>query len=95
MSWDAGFQVLAAVTAQLGPAAIPEELFDRILQMADNAGAIDADRAVNYCGLHHPAIYAKAAESFCRLQVNRRLAHFEVRFLQLNRRPTPLFAAKS
>src|SRR5271165_1714106 len=31
----------------------------------------------------------------CRLQVNRRLAHFEVRFLQLNRRPTLLFAAKS
>jgi hypothetical protein len=30
-----------------------------------------------------------------RLQVNRRLAHFEIRFLQLNRRPTPIFAAKS
>src|SRR5208337_907457 len=33
--------------------------------------------------------------SRCRLQVNRRLAHFEVRFLQLNRRLTLLFAAKS
>ncbi len=31
----------------------------------------------------------------CRLQVNRRLEHFEVRFLQLNRRPTLIFAAKS
>ncbi len=31
----------------------------------------------------------------CRLQVNRGLAHFEVRFLQLNRRPTLIFAAKS
>jgi hypothetical protein len=36
-----------------------------------------------------------ATASSCRLQVNRRLAHFEVRFLQLNRRPTLLFAAKS
>jgi hypothetical protein len=35
------------------------------------------------------------AETGCRLQVNRRLAHFEVRFLQLNRRPILLFAAKS
>jgi hypothetical protein len=40
------------------------ELFDRIIQMADNAGATDADRAVNYCALRYPAIYAKAAESF-------------------------------
>jgi hypothetical protein len=47
---------------EYGPAA--EELFDRIIQMVDNAGATDADRAVNYCGLRHPAIYAKAAESF-------------------------------
>jgi hypothetical protein len=45
-----------------GPAA--QELFDRIIQMADNAGATDADRAVNYTALRYPAIYAKAAESF-------------------------------
>jgi PatG C-terminal len=32
--------------------------------MADNAGATDADRAVNYCALRYPAIYARAAESF-------------------------------
>jgi hypothetical protein len=45
-----------------GPAA--EELFDRVIQMADNAGATDADRAVNYLALRYPTIYARAAESF-------------------------------
>ncbi|MBV8098715.1 MAG: hypothetical protein JOZ31_06125, partial [Verrucomicrobia bacterium] len=34
---------------EFGPAA--EELFDRIMQMADNAGATDADRAINYLAL--------------------------------------------
>lgn len=47
---------------EFGPAA--EELFDRIIQMADNAGATDADRAVNYLALRYPAIYARAAEAF-------------------------------
>jgi len=50
--------------ADFGPAA--QELFDRIMQMADNAGATDADRAVNYSALRYPAIYARAAESFAR-----------------------------
>jgi hypothetical protein len=31
----------------------------------------------------------------CRLQLNRRLAYFDVRFLRLNREPTLLFAPKS
>src|SRR5262249_39788978 len=57
-----------------GPAAA--ELFDRIIQMADNAGATDADRAVNYCALRYPAIYAKAAESFA---ANSSLTSLEVR----------------
>jgi hypothetical protein len=57
-----------------GPAA--EELFDRIIQMADNAGATDADRAVNYCALRYPQIYAKAAESFA---ANSSLTGLEVR----------------
>jgi hypothetical protein len=35
------------------------------------------------------------SRSMCRLQLNRRPAYFEVRFLRLNRRPTLLFAAKS
>jgi hypothetical protein len=59
---------------EFGPAA--EELFDRIVQMADNAGATDADRAVNYCALRYPSIYAKAAESFA---ANSSLTGLEVR----------------
>lgn len=42
------------------------ELFDRIIQMADNAGATDEDRALNYVALRYHAIYAKAAEEFAR-----------------------------
>jgi PatG C-terminal len=42
------------------PAA--EELFMRIMQMADNAGATDEHRALNYCAVRYPAVYAKAAE---------------------------------
>ena len=44
------------------PAA--EELFDRIMQMTDNAGATDEHRALNYLAVRHPGIYAKAAEYF-------------------------------
>jgi hypothetical protein len=47
---------------QFTPAA--EELFDRLLQMADNAGATDEHRALNYCAVRYPAIYAKAAEAY-------------------------------
>ena len=47
---------------EFGPAA--EELFDRIMQMADNAGATDEDRALNYLAVRYQAIYAKAAECF-------------------------------
>jgi hypothetical protein len=46
------------------PAA--EELFDRIMQMADNAGAMDEHRALNYLAVRYPAIYAHAAEAFAR-----------------------------
>jgi hypothetical protein len=42
--------------------AMSSELFDRIVQLADNAGATDAHRAVNYLVLRYPAIYALAAE---------------------------------
>lgn len=41
-----------------------EELFDRIMQMADNAGGTDEQRALNYCAVRYPAIYAKAGECF-------------------------------
>jgi hypothetical protein len=51
------------ITAKdFAPAA--EELFDRLVQMADNAGATDEDRALNYLAMRYPAIYAKAAEYF-------------------------------
>lgn len=46
------------------PAA--EELFDRIMQMADNAGATDEHRALNYCAVRYQAIYANAADAFGR-----------------------------
>ena len=49
---------------QFGPAA--EELFDRIMQLTDNAGATDEHRALNYMAMRYPAIYAKAAEEFGR-----------------------------
>lgn len=50
--------------AQFAPAA--GELFDRIMQLTDNAGATDEHRALNYLAMRYPAIYAKAAEAFGR-----------------------------
>jgi hypothetical protein len=49
---------------EFAPAA--EELFDRILQMTDNAGSTDGDRALNYLALRYPTIYSAAAEAFAR-----------------------------
>jgi hypothetical protein len=43
-----------------------EELFLRIVQMADNAGATDEHRALNYLAVRYPAIYAKSAECYGR-----------------------------
>jgi hypothetical protein len=48
--------------AQFAPAA--EELFTRIMQLTDNAGATEEHRALNYLAMRYPAIYAKAAEQF-------------------------------
>jgi hypothetical protein len=45
-------------------APVAEELFTRIMQMADNAGATDEHRALNYLALRYPAIYAKTAEYY-------------------------------
>jgi hypothetical protein len=42
------------------------EVFDRILQMTDNAGATDDHRTLNYLAMRYPGIYAKAAEEFAR-----------------------------
>jgi hypothetical protein len=38
------------------------ELFDRVMQVADNAGAMDEHRALNYVAVRYPAIYANAVE---------------------------------
>jgi PatG C-terminal len=71
------------VTAkEFQPAA--EELFDRIMQMTDNAGATNEDRGLNYLTLRYPAIYAKVAEQFA---ANASLSALEVR-------PSPLSAMR-
>lgn len=38
------------------------DLFDRIMQMADNMGAADEHRAMNYLAVRYNAIYASAAD---------------------------------
>jgi len=53
-------------------AGIAEELFYRIMQLADNAGATDEHRAMTYLAVRYQAIYGTAAEAFaatirCRL----------------------------
>jgi hypothetical protein len=50
--------------AQFGSAA--EELFNRIMQLTDNAGATDDHRALNYLAMRYPTIYAKTADEFAR-----------------------------
>jgi PatG C-terminal len=49
---------------EFGPAA--EELFMRIMQLADNAGATDEHRALNYLAVRYPAVYAMGAEALAR-----------------------------
>jgi len=43
--------------------ATAEELFNRIMQITDNAGATDEHRALNYLAVRYPAIYARTAEA--------------------------------
>lgn len=50
--------------AKFRPVAI--ELFERVLQLADNAGATDEHRAINYVAMRYPAIYAKTSELYGR-----------------------------
>ena len=47
---------------EFAPAA--EELFDRIMQMTDNAGAMDSHRALNYLAVRYPRIYEAIADAF-------------------------------
>jgi len=49
---------------EFAPAA--EQLLDRILQMADNAGATDENRALNYLAVRYQAIYSSVADAFAR-----------------------------
>jgi hypothetical protein len=49
---------------QFAPAA--EQMFDRIQQMTDNAGATNEHRALNYLAVRYPAIYASASDAFAR-----------------------------
>lgn len=50
-----------AESAEAGFRASARELFDRIIQVADNAGATDEHRALNYLAVRYPAIYSTAA----------------------------------
>ncbi len=59
---------------QFMPAA--EQLFQEIMQVADNAGATDEHRALNYVATRYPAIYATATEAHAR---NASLAAIDVR----------------
>jgi hypothetical protein len=60
------------------------ELLDRMLQLADNAGATPQDRALNYLALRYPAIYEKMADE---LAANASLSAVEVR-------PSPLASTR-
>jgi PatG Domain len=49
---------------QFKPAAA--EVFDRLVQVVDNAGATPEHIALNYLAVRYPAVYARAAEEFAR-----------------------------
>jgi hypothetical protein len=65
--------------------AASRELFDRIMQMTDNAGATDEHRALNYLAVRYPAIYAKGAEEFA--------GNFSLTAVEV--RPSPLSGTRS
>lgn len=63
--------LIAAIPRPAGMAAenfepAARELFDRVMQMADNAGATDEHRALNYLAVRYPAVYSQTAEAFGR-----------------------------
>jgi hypothetical protein len=62
--------------APKGFEATAAELLDRIMQLADNAGATNEHRALNYLAVRYPAIYASAAAAHER---NASLSAVEVR----------------
>jgi hypothetical protein len=61
------------------------ELLDRVMQMADNAGTEDAQRALNYLVVRYPAIYATAADAFGR----------NCSLTAVDTRPSPLSGARN
>jgi len=61
--------------------AASAELLDRVLQLADNAGASDEYRAVNYLAVRYPAIYTKTAAAHAQ---NASLTAVEVRASRLS-----------
>ncbi len=56
--------------------AAADELFDRVMQLTDNAGATDDHRALNYLAMRYPATYTTVAEAYGR---NASLTGVEVR----------------
>jgi hypothetical protein len=61
-----------------------EEVFNRVTQISDNAGATDEHRALNYLAVRYPALYAAVADAQAR---NAGLSAVEVR-------PSPLSATR-
>jgi hypothetical protein len=49
--------------------ATAAERLDRVLQLADNAGATDEHRAVNYLAVRYPAIYRRPENTSQRLRL--------------------------
>ena len=49
--------------APKGFEATAQEVFDRVMQLSDNAGATDEHRALNYVVMRYPAIYATVADA--------------------------------
>jgi hypothetical protein len=47
-----------------GDTAAAEELFDRFMLLADNAGSTDEHRALNYLAVRYPAVYETVADAF-------------------------------
>jgi len=58
---------------EFGPRA--QNLYERIIQVADNAGATDEHRALNYLATRYPDIYTRTSDAF---EQNYELAQVEV-----------------
>jgi hypothetical protein len=70
------FDVESFVASIPRPDTVPEEdfrpsvgeLFSRVQQLADNSGAADEHRAINYLAVRYPPVYALTADAFARNQ---------------------------